>query len=183
MPPKSRAKKRTAPRKGKKRDELVSDDDSYDDISVEDAVEALDSDNLDDDDADTTKRGKKAEAKRQLKPDPPKSRKRRKRADTDEEVEVEEGQVVVGKIVRAPKTGQGEAWTSQGRFRLNVFSSSSWTDLSEHVRLSESACRTGMQRPRMVSSTLAPTRPLRSLSTSRFKLNGGRVCNPYVHNI
>ena len=48
MPPKSRAKKRTAPRKGKKRDELVSDDDSYDDISVEDAVEALDSDNLDD---------------------------------------------------------------------------------------------------------------------------------------
>jgi hypothetical protein len=157
MPPKSRAKKTTAPRKGKKRDELVSDDDSYDDISVEDAVEALDSDNLDDDDADTAKRGKKTDAKRQLKPDPPKSRKRRKRADSDEEVQLEEGQVVVGKIVRAPKTGQGEAWTFQGRFRLNVSSSSSRTDISEHVQLSGSACRTGMQRPRMVSSVLTPT--------------------------
>jgi hypothetical protein len=51
----------------------VSGDDGYDDISVEDAVEALDSDNL----GDTTKRGRKTEAKRQLKSDSPTSRKRR----------------------------------------------------------------------------------------------------------
>ena len=34
--------------KGKKRDEPVSDNGSYGDISIEDAVAALDSDNLDD---------------------------------------------------------------------------------------------------------------------------------------
>ena len=71
MPPKSRARQSTAARKGKKRDEPVSDDGGYDDISVEDAIGALDSDNLGDDDADATKRGKKTEAKRQQKPDSP----------------------------------------------------------------------------------------------------------------
>ena len=104
MPPKSRTKQPAVARKRKRRDEPVSEDDS----SAEDDVQALDSDNLDSDDAD---KGKKEGATRGKKVSPIKSRKRRKERGSDGEesdLELKEGQEVVGKIVRAPKTGQGE---------------------------------------------------------------------------
>jgi len=86
----------------------VSEDDGCDFSPAEDDVEALDSDNLDEDDAD---KGRKGGAKRGKEVSPAKARKRRKEAGSDGEesdLELKEGQEVVGKIVRAPKTGQGE---------------------------------------------------------------------------
>jgi len=107
MPPKSRTKQPAAAQKRKRRDEPVSEDDGYNSSTAEDDDQALDSDNLDDDDDD----GKKGEVKRRRKKaSPAKSRKRRKGGSDEEEsdLELKEGQEVVGKIVRAPKTGQGE---------------------------------------------------------------------------
>ena len=105
MPPGSRARKSAGEHKRKRRDmqELEGED-------SEDQVQALDSDNLDDDSADMQKQ---AETKRKKKKkSPTKPKKRRKRAARSEEeesdLELKEGQVVVGRIVRAPKTGQGE---------------------------------------------------------------------------
>ena len=107
MPPTSRAKRSSAAQKRKKRDESVSDGGNS---SAEDDVQALDSDNLDGDDADVA-RGKKDGVSRRKKVSPVKPRKRRRNVGSEEEesdLELKEGQEVVGKIVRAPKTGQGE---------------------------------------------------------------------------
>ena len=148
MPPKSRAKQPTAARKRKRRDEPVSEDNDCDNSSAEGDVQALDSDNLDDDDAD---KGKKA-GKRRKKVSPIRARRRRKEAGSDGEesdLELKEGQEVVGKIVRAPKTGQGEPQLARREALINsprrFPASSSRTDLSEHLRLSESAQPAGMQ--------------------------------------
>jgi len=118
MAPKSRSKQKTAAQKRKRRDEPGSQDEGSDTNFSEDDVQALDSDNLDDDDADT------AGAKRKKRSSAAKPRKRRKeRASEGEEsdLELKEGQEVVGKIVRAPKTGQGELRTFQHRAQLHPF--------------------------------------------------------------
>ena len=118
MAPKSRSKQKTAAQKRKRRDEPGSQDEG----SNTD-VQALDSDNLDDDsDADTARRGRKAGAERKKRPSAAKPRKRRREAASEEEesdLELKEGQEVVGKIVRAPKTGQGGLRTSQHRAQLD----------------------------------------------------------------
>ena len=109
MAPRPRSKRATVQQKGRRRDGSEPEDEGFNVSSPED-VEALDSDNLDDDDAGTAKRRKNAQAKRKKNPSPTKPRKRRKKAASDEEeseLELKQGQEVVGKIVRAPKTGQG----------------------------------------------------------------------------
>lgn len=110
MAPRPRSKRPTAQQKGRRRDGSKSEDEGFNTSPSED-VEALDSDNLDDDDAGTAKRRKNAQAKRKKNPSPAKPKKRRKKAASEEEqeseLELKQGQEVVGKIVRAPKTGQG----------------------------------------------------------------------------
>ncbi|KAF9652261.1 hypothetical protein BDM02DRAFT_2901205 [Thelephora ganbajun] len=121
MPPKSKSHpKRTATAKrGKRRDEPESEGEGYSTSAAEDDVQALDSDNLDDD-AEMAKQEKKKGVKRKKDPSPIKRRKRRKKAGSEEEesdLELKEGQVVVGKIVRAPKTGQ----VPPGQISQNTF--------------------------------------------------------------
>jgi hypothetical protein len=125
MPPRSRSKQKSAAQKRKRRDEPESEGENSDTNFSGDDVQALDSDNLDDDDADTAKRGKKAGAKRKKDSSSKKPKKRRKEAASDEEesdLELKEGQEVVGKIVRAPKTGQGGLRTFQRRIQLDLSS-------------------------------------------------------------
>jgi hypothetical protein len=105
MPPKSRTKQTAAAQKRKRRDEPASEDDNYNNSSAEDDVQALDSDNLDE--ADTAKRGRKTGTKRRKKASLSKPRKRAGSGGETSDLELKEGQEVVGKIVRAPKTGQG----------------------------------------------------------------------------
>jgi len=126
MAPKSRSKQKTAVQKRKRRDEPGSQDEGSDTNVSEDDVQALDSDNLDDDDddADTARRGRKAGAKRKKRSSAAKPRKRRRGAVSEEEesdLELKEGQEVVGKIVRAPKTGQGELRTFEHRAQPDPF--------------------------------------------------------------
>lgn len=114
MAPKSRSKQKTVAQKRKRRDE------GSDTNVSEDDVQALDSDNLDDDDDDADTAG----AKRKKRPSAARPRKRRREAASEEEesdLELKEGQEVVGKIVRAPKTGQGELRTFQHRARPHPF--------------------------------------------------------------
>ena len=106
----------------------------------------LDGDNLDDGDADAAKR---AEEMRKKKASPTKPTKRRKKARLEEEESESELIEVVGKIVQTPKTGQGRLQQFQSRTRLSVLSNSSWTDLSEHVRLSGLVQRLRTQRSGM----------------------------------
>jgi len=105
MPPQSRSKPTTAAQKRKSRDESESEDD----------VQGLASDNLDDD-ADVTRRGKGVGETLKKKASTSKPKKRRKRATREEDgLELKEGQEIVGKVVRAPKTGQGESRTFHRR--------------------------------------------------------------------
>jgi hypothetical protein len=109
MPPKSRSKRANTSQKRKRRDELESEHEDYNTSAAEDDAESLDSDNLDDE-VGTAKR-----RKRQRIATPQKATRRRKKVKSDEEeeegeLELKQGQEVVGKIVRAPKTGQGEFW-------------------------------------------------------------------------
>lgn len=110
MPPKSRARPTASVQKRKRRDIQESEDEGLNASLSEDEVQALDSDNLDHDGACTVKGGTKAETKRKRKKNLKKPEKRRKKArseDEESDLELKEGQEVVGKIVRAPKTGQG----------------------------------------------------------------------------
>lgn len=185
MPPKSRSKQVASAQKRKRRDEPDSEDEGYNTSSTEDDVQALDSDNLDDDDADTAKRGRKTKIKRKKNPSPTKPRKRKKKMASEEEesdLELKEGQEVVGKIVRAPKTGQGE---------LQVF--------RQGVKLSGVPQFLRGRYPRILSTFLTnlrnqnatigngqfPSRlepfPSAHQRYSRFKLNGTRVRNLSPH--
>ena len=122
MPPKSRSKQPAPAQKRKRRDDPASEDEGYCSSSAEDDVQALDSDNLDDDDADAGKRRKKVGAVRKKQAGPTKPTKRRKKAESDggeSDLELKEGQEVVGKIVRAPKTGQGGSATLRGSTHLS----------------------------------------------------------------
>ena len=94
-----------------------SEDKGYDPSSADEDVEALDSDNLDDDKGDTANRGGKGGAKRKkgasVAKRKAKKRRRKVQSDDDEsDLELKEGQEVVGKVVRAPKTGQGSVQIS-----------------------------------------------------------------------
>lgn len=167
MPPRSRSKQTAAAQKKRRRDEPVSEDEGYHGSSAEDDDRALDSDNLDDDDVDTEKQRKKVGEKRKKKASPAKPVKRSKKAGLDEEesdLELKEGQEIVGKVVRAPKTGQGKLQTPQKRIRLKDFPSPSRPDLSEHVQFPEPAQTTRVQRPGMVGPYLgsSPLTPLTS---------------------
>ena len=94
----------TAAQKKKRRDEPGSEDEDFSD----DDVQALDSDNLDDDDADTARRAGTKRKKNSSATKPPKRRRAAVPEEEDEgDLELKEGQEVVGKIVRAPKTGLG----------------------------------------------------------------------------
>ena len=153
MPPKSRSKQKTAVQRKKRRDDPASEDEGYHGSSAEDDAGALDSDNLDDSDVDTEKQRKKEGGKRKRKGVPTRPAKRSRKAELDEEesdLELREGQEVVGKVVRAPKTGQGESQPVRGRIRLDDFSSSARTDLSEHIQFPEPAQTARVQRPGMV---------------------------------
>lgn len=152
MPPKSRSKQTTTAQKRKRRDETESEDDGYSANFTGDDIQALDSDDLDDEVADTAKRRRKVGTKRKKNPSPTKSRKRRKKAASEEEesdLELKEGQEVVGKIVHAPKTGLGGLQAFRRRrieFETQRFRSSSWADISEHARLPEPAQGARIQR-------------------------------------
>ncbi|KAF9781410.1 hypothetical protein BJ322DRAFT_1080961 [Thelephora terrestris] len=116
MPPKSRSKRANTSQKRKRRDELESEHEEYNTSAAEDDAESLDSDNLDDE-VGTAKRGK-----RQRIASPQKATRRRKKVKSDEEeeegeLELKQGQEVVGKIVRAPKTGQ----VPPGQISQNTF--------------------------------------------------------------
>ena len=89
--------------------------DAYRATDDEDDMESLHSDALDDDsDLDTKKLGGKRKRVSQVKSPRAKGsspRKRRKNAASDEDEEsydLKEGQEVVGRVVQAPKTGQGQ---------------------------------------------------------------------------
>lgn len=192
MPPKSRSKRATTSQKRKGRDEAESEHEDYDTSTAEDDVQALDSDNLDDD-GGAAKRGKKAVEKRKKSASPNKPTKRRKKAKADEdedesELELKEGQEVVGKIVRAPKTGQGEfRMFNTEASRVGISHSPSRPDLSEHIQLSGPTEETRMQRSGMVS-LWSMTYLVRLINSahhrcSRFKLHGSflgiplSICN------
>ena len=123
MPSKARSKQAATIQKKRRRVETEFVDEDHDTSSAEDDVQVLDSDNLDDDsDTVTAKRGKKAGQTRKKNASPTKPRKRKKKAVSDEEndLELKEGQQVVGKIVRAPKSGQGEFQMSHKRERISI---------------------------------------------------------------
>ena len=89
--------------------------DAYQATDDEDDMKSLHSDALDDDsDLDAKKRGGKRKRVSQVKSPRAKGgspRKRRKDAASDEDEEgydLKEGQEVVGRVVQAPKTGQGQ---------------------------------------------------------------------------
>jgi hypothetical protein len=168
MAPRPRSKRTTAQQKGKRRDVSEPEDEGLNTSSSE-GVEALDSDNLDDDDAGTAKLRKNTGAKRKKKPGPAKPTKRRKKASSEEEeseLELKQGQEVVGKIVRAPKTGQGESNRSDRRSNVTRLCSSSRADLPEHVRISEPAHGAGVQRSGMVRSFPVASENFRPLTTA-----------------
>ena len=122
MPSKARSKQAATIQKKRRRVEPESVDEGCDTSAAEDDVRVLDSDNLDDDsDTLTAKRGKKAAPKRKKNASPTKPRKRKKKAASDEEsdLELKEGQQVVGKVVRAPKSGQGEFQMFHKRERIS----------------------------------------------------------------
>jgi hypothetical protein len=180
MSPMARSKRATASQKRAKRGESEPEDEGYETSSADDDIQALDSDNMDDEDkADTAKRGKKEGAKRKKIVGVTKPKKRRKKVKSDEDESdpgLKDGQEVVGKIVRAPKTGQGEV-ASVPRERINLnnrFLSSPRTNISEHFPLSQSTESTRVQRSGMVSSRRSdPLIPLTIDNDScRFKLNG-----------
>ena len=126
MPSKARSKRAATIQKKRRRVEPESANEGYDTSAAEDGVQVLDSDNLDDDsDTITAKRGKKAVRERKKNASPTKPRKRQKKAVSDEEsdLELKEGQQVVGKIVRAPKSGQGKFQMSHKRERISMFPS------------------------------------------------------------
>lgn len=111
MAPMARSKRVTASQKRARRDESEQEDGTS---SGDDDFKALDSDNLDDEKVEATNRGRKEGAKRKKVGDTPttKGKKRRKKVESDEDESdggLKDGQEVVGKVVRAPKTGQGEA--------------------------------------------------------------------------
>lgn len=111
MPPKPRSKRATVMQKRGRRDDSEPEGDGYDTSAADDDIQALDSDYLDGDEgAGTAKRGEKADTKRKKRASASKPKKRRKKAKSDEDEsdqELKQGQEVVGKIVRAPNTGQG----------------------------------------------------------------------------
>lgn len=99
--------------KRKKADTESDDEDQGDafETSSEDDEVALDSDNLDDDEEEVTVKKSKKRSPSKSKPTPkktPSKKRRKKAADSEEELELEEGQQVVGAIVRAPTTGLGD---------------------------------------------------------------------------
>lgn len=95
-----------------RRDNSDPEDEGSGVSTVDDNVQALDSDNLDDDKVDTAKRGKRAVTKRKKRASLTEPKKRRRKVGSDEiegDLELKQGQEIVGNIVRAPETGKGKA--------------------------------------------------------------------------
>ena len=175
MPPKSRPKKTTPGRARKRRVEPESEDEGHSASSVEDDALALDSDNLDDDAVEGAKRGEKVGAKRSYGASRQKLSKRARRAEGEGELELKEGQEIVGRIVRAPETGQGESRADQGRADPNIFPQFL---LDRFLRTRSTFWNSSNDRNTTIGNGSFPfisatTRPL--TSTFRFKLNGTRA--------
>ena len=182
MPPKSRSKRVATTR----RDEPEPEDQGYDTSAADDDVQALHSDNLDDDEAGTTKRKERAGAKRKEVASPMKPKKRRKKARSDggeSDSELKQGQEVVGKIVRAPKTGQGGVPNVPRDTQSQHFFSVPPGQISRNTfdflnQLKEPACNDREWLVPFLGLDLNPSIEIQFLpvhALRRFKLNGAHV--------
>ncbi|KAG5635843.1 hypothetical protein H0H81_009961 [Sphagnurus paluster] len=139
-----------------------------DDDDEEEVQREYDSDALDDDDIETgqkRKRGgaaspkKRAKKSTSVKPSSRKKPRTKHAAEEEADFELADGQEIVGRVVQAPKTGQG-AFLSKDLFSMcrdAVFDSPAGPDIPEHVRLLDEAPRPEMQRSGvMINVTVEP---------------------------
>lgn len=157
--PAKKASKPTPKQKQKKAREI--DDESENEYN---------SDALDDDSGEERqkKRKRNAEVVKKIR-----SPKKKKVVDTDEEeFDLQDGQEVVGVVVKAPKTGIGTT-THPRQFLPSTFPSSSWANFAEHVRFFDAAEGPKVQRSRMVRAhMLSLGGRVISSAYVRFKLHG-----------